>query len=301
MRDLNDLACFAAVVRHQGFSPAARALGIPKSHVSRRVARLEEQLGVRLLERSTRKVSATEVGRQYYQHCRAMVAEAEAADEAAARVQAQPQGLVRIGCPNGLSRVLAEAMPPFLERFPKLRVQFVLSSQPLDLIEDRIDVAIRVRPRLDTDPNLIVKILGRSRLLIVASPHLLSLREMPARPDDLLGLPTVAHTELPGEANWQLEGPDEAKFTLVHEPRLATTDFQILLESTLAGIGVACLPEQVVAPALRAGRLVRVLPAWHGGEGLHHLVFTSRRGMLPAVRVVIDLLAELLKPDLELT
>ena len=110
MRDLNDLACFAAVVRHQGFSPAARALGIPKSHVSRRVARLEEQLGVRLLERSTRKVSATEVGRQYYQHCRAMVAEAEAADEAAARVQAQPQGLVRIGCPNGLSRVLAEVL-----------------------------------------------------------------------------------------------------------------------------------------------------------------------------------------------
>ncbi|HWL69612.1 MAG TPA: LysR family transcriptional regulator [Geminicoccus sp.] len=297
MRDLNDMACFAAVVRHQGFSPAARTLRLPKSQLSRRVARLEERLGLRLLERSTRRVSVTEAGREYYRHCQAMIAEAEAADEAAARVQAQPQGLVRVGCPNGLSQQLAETMPRFLANYPKLRVQFVMTSRPLDLIEDRIDVAIRVRPQLDTDPNLIVKILGTSRLLLVASPGLLGQHGTPASPGDLHGLPTLGHTEQPGETVWQLEGPDGARETFAHEPRLATTDFQILLESTLAGVGIACLPEQLVLSSLRDGRLVRILPDWHGGEGLRHLVFTSRRGMAPAVRVVIDLLAELLTPD----
>lgn len=205
MQDLNDLACFAAVVRHGGFSPAARALALPKSQLSRRVARLEERLGLRLLERSTRKVSVTEAGQHYYRHCRAMVAEAEAADEAAARIQAQPQGIVRIGCPPGFVRALAEAVPPFLAAHPKVRLQFLFSSQPLDLIEDRVDVAIRVRTRLDTDASLILKMLGRNATILVASPGLLARHGAPSTPEDLAALPMLAHTEQPGPTSWHLQ------------------------------------------------------------------------------------------------
>lgn len=297
MRDLNDLACFAAVVRHGGFSPAARALSLPKSQISRRVARLEERLGLRLLERSTRRVSVTEAGQHYYRHCRAMVAEAEAADEAAARIQAQPQGIVRIGCPPGFVQALAQAVPRFLADHPKVRLQFVFSSQPLDLIEDRIDVAVRVRSRLDTDASLIMKMLGRSETIVVASPGLLARHPTPSTPDELVALPMLAHTELPGPTSWRLQDRHGASATVVHEPRLATTDFAILVEAAVRGLGVACLPEQVAAPALSDGRLVRILPGWHAGDGLRHLVFASRRGMTPAVRAVIDMLSAALGPD----
>ncbi|HEX2526749.1 MAG TPA: LysR family transcriptional regulator [Geminicoccus sp.] len=295
MRDLNDLACFAAVVRHGGFSPAARVLKLPKSNLSRRIARLEEQLRVRLLERSTRKVSVTDIGAQYYRHCQEMMAAAEAADEAATRLQAQPQGLVRVGCPPGLSRELAEALPRFLAAYPKVRVQFVIASRPLDLVEERIDVAYRVRPRTEMDPNLIVKVLGVSTLVGVASPALLAGRRVPTTPDDLLGLPTLGHTEQLGETSWPLHGPDGKTITFPHEPRLATTDFHILMESVVQGIGVGFVPGQMVREPLGDGRLVRILPDWHAGEGMQHLVFTSRRGILPAVRAMIDFLAEVLR------
>jgi DNA-binding transcriptional LysR family regulator len=297
MRDLNDLACFAAVVRHGGFSPAARVLKLPKSNLSRRIARLEEQLGVRLLERSTRKVSVTDIGAQYYRHCRDMVAAAEAADEAATRLQAQPQGLVRVGCPPGLSRELAEALPRFLGLYPKVRVQFVFASRPLDLVEERIDVAYRVRPRAEMDPNLIVKVLGVSALIGVASPALLSGKRVPVAPDELHGLPTLGHTEQLGETSWTLHGPGGETIVVPHEPRLATTDFHILIESAIQGIGVGFVPDQLAHEALKEGRLVRIVPDWHSGEGIQHLVFTSRRGILPAVRAMIDFLAEALVRD----
>src|SRR5579862_7619316 len=147
MRDLNDLGLYAAVVTHGGFSAAARALGTPKSRLSRRVAALEAQLGVRLVERSTRRFSVTDTGQDVYRHARAALAEAEAIEEVAMRLKAEPQGLVRVSCPQGADRIMATALPDFLRQHPRLRVQVLVSNRRVDLIEEGIDVAIRVRDK----------------------------------------------------------------------------------------------------------------------------------------------------------
>ncbi len=296
MRDLNDLAFFAAVVRHRGFAAAARALDVPKSTLSRRVARLEDQLGVRLLERSTRRFRVTEVGQEYFRHCEALVAEAEAADDVAARGQSEPQGLVRIGCPIGFAQPLALALPDFMRAHPKVRVQVLSSNRPVDLIGERVDIAIRVRRRLDADPTLTMRVLGHGRSMLVASPAFIARHGLPETPADLAGLPTIAHHEDPGEVTWRLHGPDGSEHPMHHQPCLSSGDFPVLLQGVLEGFGIAELPEQIVREPLAQGRLVQILPGWHTGEGTLHLVFTSRRGMLPAVRATLDFLARLLTP-----
>ena len=174
VRDFNDLQFFAAVVQHRGFSAGARALGLPKSRVSRRVAVLEERLGVRLLDRTTRGVNLTEVGQQVFEHARAAVIEAEAAEEAALRMQSEPRGLVRMSCPLGLQTAIAAALPGFLAAHPRLRLQCIVTNRRVDLIHEGIDVAIRVRERLDTDADLQMKRIGVSKRILVASPTLLA-------------------------------------------------------------------------------------------------------------------------------
>src|SRR5271155_4817025 len=166
VRDFNDLQFFAAVVQHRGFSAGARALGLPKSRVSRRVAVLEERLGVRLLDRSTRGLSLTEVGQQVFEHARAAVIEAEAAEEVALRMLSEPRGLVRMSCPLGLQSAIAGPLPAFLAAHPRLRVHCIVTNRRVDLIHEGIDVAIRVRERLDTDADLQMKRIGvRASLL----------------------------------------------------------------------------------------------------------------------------------------
>ena len=163
IRDFNDLRFFAAVVQHRGFSAGARALGLPKSRVSRRVAVLEERLGVRLLDRTTRGVNLTEVGQQVFDHARAAVIEAEAAEEAALRMQSEPRGLVRMSCPLGLQAAIAAGLPGFLAAHPRLKLRCIVTNRRVNLIHEGIDVAIRVRERLDTDAELQMKRIGVSK------------------------------------------------------------------------------------------------------------------------------------------
>jgi DNA-binding transcriptional LysR family regulator len=293
MRDLNDLAFFAAVVRHGGFAAAARALRLPKSSLSRRVARLEEELGVRLIERSTRRFSVTAVGSDFYRRCQALLEEAATAEDEVTRASGEPRGLVRVSCPINLAQPLAaNVIPGFLQRYPKVRVQLLVSNRRVDLIEERVDVAIRARPRLDDDAALTMRALRRSRAWLVASPELAPQTATLLSPQDLRRLPTLATSEQLGSEIWRLVGPNDREEILEHEPRLASGDHAVVLEAALAGLGVALLPEETCGAAVHAGRLVRVLPDWHAGEVLIHLVFTSRRGMLPAVRAFVDAIAE---------
>src|ERR1700756_1718299 len=149
MHDLNDVQYFAAVVEHQGFSAAARALNLPKSSVSRRVANLEANLGVRLLERSTRSLRLTQVGSAYYDRCRATLADLAAAERDVPVLRAEPAGLVRMSCPIGLAQfVLARILPDFLARFPKVRLHVLAINRAIDLVDDNVDIAIRARQRL---------------------------------------------------------------------------------------------------------------------------------------------------------
>src|SRR5579863_1766770 len=185
MRDLNDLQFFAAVVRHRSFSAAARVLGVPKSRVSRRVALLEERLGVRLLERSTRSLHVTEVGQQVYEHARAVIDEADAVEDVALRMRSEPRGLVRISCPHGLQEILSSALPAFLASHPSLRVQVVMTNRRVDLVEEGVDIAVRIRERLDTDADVQLRKIGTSKRILVGAPQLIADMGKLAKPADL--------------------------------------------------------------------------------------------------------------------
>ncbi|WNG58791.1 LysR family transcriptional regulator [Archangium gephyra] len=292
MQDLNDLFFFTEVVEWGGFSQAGRALRQPKSKLSRRVAQLEERLGVRLIERSSRRFRITEVGQAFYEHCRNVMAEVQRAEEAVAATQGEPHGLVRFSCPLGLMEVVSPLLADFLSRHPRVNLHVVATNRRVDLIHERIDVALRVRTALDTDAALILRTLARSRRILVASPSLVSrlgeLRDV-AR---LASWPTLGTSEDAGQEVWELVGPGEQTVSVRHEPRLACGDFGALREAASAGLGIAMLPEHTCASALRSGQLVQVLPDWHAPDGTVHLVYTSRRGLPPPVGALIDHLAE---------
>jgi DNA-binding transcriptional LysR family regulator len=294
MRDFNDLQFFVAVVLNRGFSAAARVLGVPKSRISRRVALLEERLGVRLLDRTTRGLGLTQVGQQVFEHAHAAIIEAEAAEEAALRMQAEPLGLVRLSFPLGLQGAIAAPMSGFLAANPLLRLQCIVTNRRVDLVHEGIDVAIRVRERLDTDADLQMKQIGLSRRILVASPTLLAKEGEPTTPADLGKLP-ILHQEQQGGNIWHLTADNGDTCTVAIEPRLATGSFDVLIAAACQGAGIALLPASNCREALADGALVRVLPEWSGIDGILHIVFASRRGMLPSVRAVIDFAATALR------
>jgi DNA-binding transcriptional LysR family regulator len=295
MHDLNDLQFFAAVVGHRSFSAAARELGVPKSRVSRRVALLEERLGVRLIERSTRSLHVTEVGQQVYEHARAAIEEADAVEDAALRMRSEPRGLVRISCPHGLQEIVSQALPPFLAANPSLRVQVIMTNRRVDLIEEGVDIAIRIRERLDTDADVQLKKIGTSKRILVSAPQLLAEMGRPSAPADLKRFPLLHQQELPGPSAWTLTNRAGQRETIEFQARLASGDFGLLVAAACAGAGIALLPRENCSAELASGRLVHVLTPWGAPDGIVHLVFTSRRGMLPGVRAVVELAADALR------
>jgi DNA-binding transcriptional LysR family regulator len=293
LQDLNDLYFFAAVVEHAGFSAAGRALGVPKSRLSKRVAQLEERLGVRLLQRTTRRFVVTEVGERFYAHCRAVLEEAQAAQDAVDELRAEPRGVVRLSCPVSLAQtVLAYVLPDFLALYPKMQVRVLSSNSRVDVIGEGYDLAIRVRTKLDTDANLVIRTFGQSRTKLVASPGLLDAEGRPGQPDELAKLPALSMREHEGPQIWELIDAKGKQTHVEVKPRLISGDFAVLLESARRGMGVALLPEFVCASAITAGELEVVLPEWSAPEGTMHFVYPSRRGMLPGVRALVDFLAE---------
>lgn len=293
MDDLNDLYYFARVVEHGGFAPAGRALDQPKSKLSRRIAALEERLGVRLLQRSTRHFSVTEIGQEYYRHCLAMLVEAESAAEVIERHRAEPQGLVRLSCPTALLHFwVGPMLARFMVRCPLVELQVESTNRQVDLIQEGIDIALRVRfPPLEGS-DLVMKSLGHSVQCVVGSPALLGDRPQPLRPADLAALPSLHWGSVQRDYHWQLDGPDGAQVAVRYRPRLVTDDLTALRQAAVAGVGVVHLPTVVVREDLRSGALLDLLPDWRPRAGLVHAVFPSRRGLLPSVRSLLDFLAE---------
>lgn len=293
MHDLNDLYYFAAVVDHGGYAAAERALGIPKSRLSRRIAQLENELGVRLLQRSTRRFAVTDVGMSVHRHAHAMLASAQAARDAVEQVAVVPRGIVRISAPVTIAQeLLPRLLPGFLEQHPEVRVSVHVSNRRVDLINEGFDVALRVRSRLDEDGALVLRGFGESRELLLASPGYLDRNGRPQVPEDLKTHSVLMVSEDESRQRWQLHGPDAAVQTVDLKPRVAAFDFMMLKRMAKADLGITLLPEMVCVEDLRAGRLEVVLPEWHLPQGMVHAVFASRRGLLPAVRVFIDHLAE---------
>jgi DNA-binding transcriptional LysR family regulator len=291
MQDLNDLRFFAEVVEQNGFAAAARKLGVPRSRLSRRIGLLEDRLGVRLIQRSTRRFSVTDIGRDYYRHCAAMMAEAEAAQDTIDRMRSEPQGTVRVSCPSSIIYFqVGEMIARFMEQCPRIEVQLESTNRRVDVIREGFDLAIRVRfPPLE-DSDLVVRKLADSPQRLAASPSVLKGFSRPLVPADLAALPSLAWDPAQLQHEWRLDGPDGATSTIRHRPRFVTEDMVALRLAALRGAGVCQFPAFVVADDIKAGRLVDLLPDWTPRAGIVHAVFPSRRGLPPSVRVLLDFL-----------
>jgi len=299
MQDLNDMLYFAEVVERGGFAAAGRALGLPKSRLSRRVAELEARLGARLLQRTTRKLSLTAVGEIYLRHCSAMRDEALAAEEAVAQLQVEPRGTLRVSCPVTLAQsALGYLVPRFMALYPQVKVDMRVTNRVVDLVEEGMDIALRVRATLDDSGSLVVKNLGASTGQLLASPELLRRQGVPQTPDDLHKLDTVAMSWTDGRAAWTLLGPDGREFVLQHQPRYVADDLLTLKLAMLAGTGMSFLPDSLSAAEQQAQLLVPVLPGWALRAGVTHAVFPSRRGQVPAVRSFLDFLGEHMRGEM---
>ena len=216
MQDLNDLYYFVQVVDHGGFAPAGRALGMPKSKLSRRIALLEERLGARLLQRTTRHFSVTDVGQTFYEHCKAMLVEAEAAQDAIDLTWAAPRGTVRLSCPIALLHSLvAPMLAGFMRAHPQVTLLLEASNRRVDLVAEGIDVAIRVRPPPLPDSDLVLRVLAERSQCMVGSPLLFAARARAATaPADLADWPSLALGTPQQQYQWDLFGPDGARAQL---------------------------------------------------------------------------------------
>ncbi len=292
IQDLNDLYFFVQVVDRGGFAAAARALGMPRSRLSRRIAALEDRLGVRLIQRSTRRFSVSEIGQDYYRHCVAMLVEADAAQELIERSRTKPQGIVRVSCPPPLLYFqVGDMIASFMAECPDVEVHLESTPRRVDVIAEGVDVALRVRfPPLE-DNDLVMRVLAESTQRLVAAPALLNKLSYPQVPADLAMLPSIGWGPPHQRHEWCLEGADAATALIPYTPRLITEDMVALRFAALRGIGVGQFPTMVVKADLDSGALVDVLPQWRPRAGIVHAVFSSRRGLLPSVRALLDFLS----------
>lgn len=293
MRDLNELFFFAKVVEHGGFSAAAAQLRIPKSRLSRHIAQLETRLGMRLLNRTTRSVTLTEAGRMYYQHCRDLLASADAADQTAESLKSEPSGLLKVAAPLGIAdRDLSPIIPGFLAKYPKIRLNLVISSRRVDLAEDGFDLALRVRMPGDEDPHLVTRRFAVADASLVATPRLLKRHPKLKEPRDLESLPIVGMANADGLVRWRLEKQSGEKLDLVLTPRLAADHFAVLRDAVLNHIGLSYLPDLYCRDEIKSGVFTKVLPEWSKPSATVQAVYLSHRGMLPSVRAFIDYIAK---------
>lgn len=286
--DLNELLVFAKVVQTGSFTAAAAALQMPKSTVSRKVSELESRLGAQLLQRTTRKLHLTEVGRAFFEHCVRVVTEAEQAEQAVTHMNSTPRGLLRVTTPISFS-VLGPQVAEFLARYPEVRIEMVCTDRVVDLVAEGYDVAVRAG-RL-TDSTLIARRLGSLARVAVASPAYVAARGAPKRPMDLERHDCLVFgAERRGNV-WSFQSGSRS-VTLTVRARMVVNDFDMLRAAALAGAGVAMLSEQICVDDLATGRLRRLLPEWTSPGASMHLVYPRSRHLSPKVRAFVDFLLE---------
>lgn len=290
MLNLNDLVLFAAAVEHGGFAAASRRLGVPKSTISKRVAELEEELSARLIYRTSRSFALTDLGREFYEHARAVVIETEAAEAVVRRRQVEPSGIVRITASVPTSQLyLAPHLPALSHAYPQLRVQVEVTDRLIDLVQEGVDIAVRDHFAPLPDSGLVQRSLRTDRIVLVSSPDYLERVGEPDLPQDL-----AQHAGLlagPLATSWQLSEAGGQSLSVTLSPRMVANESSVLMGAAIAGLGIACLPESFCRAAIAEGKLRRVLPEWNAGSVTTTLVMPHRRGQLPAVRATADFLA----------
>jgi DNA-binding transcriptional LysR family regulator len=294
MIDLNDVALFVQVVRYGSFAEAARRQGLPPNTVSRRIQQLEVQLGTRLLQRSTRKLTLTSAGQAFHERCEGAVDGLVEAGQELITGGQEPSGLVRVAAPADFFDFFSmEWVSEFLAMYPRVRLEFVLSDAKSDLIADRIDVAFRGGPL--TDSGYVGRQLSTAHSEgMVASPAYLDARGTPGKLQDLVHHDCISFAHPSGHAAWRLTGPDGMEEVLV-AGRFSGNTAQALRKATLAGLGIALLPAEMTIPELQAGLLVPVLPQYQRkGHGLN-VLYPSRQHLPLAVSALIALVMRKLK------
>ncbi|TCB58588.1 LysR family transcriptional regulator [Acinetobacter terrae] len=293
LSDLDDFYCFALVVEHGGFSAAERATDIPKSKLSRRVYNLEEHLGVRLIQRSSRHFAVTDIGMNIYRHAQVMMNAAQAAHDLVDHLSTQPRGVIKVSLPVSIAQnEIAKILPQFLKTYPEIKVQLIVSNRRVDVINEGIDIALRVRSNLDEDPSLVIRKFENIEQHLFASQAYLNEFGELKQPEDLSQhqILSMADEHLDQHIVVHDEKNNQKKIKV--NPMVMGSDLMMLAQLTRQNCGIALLPDTIVQDYVQSGELVRVLPNWKAPHGIFHAVYPSRRGLLPAVRVFIDYLVE---------
>lgn len=295
MHNLNDMIIFARVAEAQVISEAARLLAMPKSKVSRRMALLEEQLDVRLFERSPKGIRLTEAGSIFYRHCIRVVEEAKNAQESLAQLAEKPRGLLKISASISMGQqLLVPRLAEFLLRYPEIDLELMLENRRVDLIAEGYDLAIRIGELEDS--NLVSKKLQQSNMKLFASPEYLALSEKRGAAlnqiSDLAQHKMLTMAIYPGISRISLCGPD-GDVELEPKERVRINDLSSIRQLAIDGIGVALIPTYMVDEALNERQLVPVLPDWGTPSVSYYLLYPSRRSMTPKLRAMIDFITEI--------
>jgi DNA-binding transcriptional LysR family regulator len=289
MDRLDGIAAFTLVVDTGSFTAAAQRLRISKSAVSAHVQRLEERLGVQLLNRTTRRIATTEAGRAYHQYCVRILADAEAAEQAAGALHREPRGTLRISAPDSFGWMhVAPAIAAFRQRFPDIAIDLRLQGRHVNLVDEGFDLAIRIGTLPDSP--LVVRKLAPSRVVLCAAPSYLKGAGEPAAPHDLSSHPGLCFPPLWRDGHWRLAGRQREERVPV-SAAIVSNSAEVLRAGALADVGIALLPIWAIAEDVRAGALRLVLPQWMPPSSVIHAVYPGNRRMSAKVRTFVDHLA----------
>ncbi|MEQ0924164.1 LysR substrate-binding domain-containing protein [Acinetobacter schindleri] len=298
LTDLDDFYCFAQVVEHGGFSAAERATDIPKSKLSRRVYNLEERLGVRLIQRSSRHFAVTDIGMNIYRHAQVMLSAAQAAHDLVDHLSTEPRGIIKLSLPVSIAQnEIARILPAFLKQYPEIKIQMMVTNRRVDIINEGFDIALRVRSSLDDDPNLVIRQFDQIEQHLFASQGYLNEFGHLKNPEELSEHKILSMADEHTEQFLILHNNMQQQKKIRVMSTVLGSDLSMLAKLAASGCGITLLPDNVVQQYVERGELVRVLPEWKAAHGIFHMVYPSRRGLLPAVRVFIDYLVEHLHHD----
>jgi len=290
MLDLNDMYYFVQVVDHKSITAAARALALPKSTLSYRVNQLEAQLGVRLINRTSRQFAVTEIGAEFYVHARSMLQEALAAESVVRQRMVSPSGLVRISTAVATAQfALRGLLPRFCERFPKVRLMERLSDVEVDIVAEGFDIAIRAHSQPLQDSTLIQRPLAPTPWMLFSSPNFFDGAKLPEQPEDIAERRSLFMLREGVPYEWTLRR-DDTVHTMRVSPVLMTSCMLTLKDAAVAGLGIVALPGYVCREELADGRLIRVLPAWTCGDAQLTALVPYGQNQLPSVRALLDYL-----------
>jgi LysR family transcriptional regulator, regulator for bpeEF and oprC len=297
MFDPNSLRVFEKVASLKSFSGAARAFGMPKSNVSRLIAKLETELGTRLFQRTTREVVLTPTGLALLERCTAIIANVDDAIDYVGSLGAEPRGVLKISAGIGFGiNVLAEQLPEFLIRYPKIEIALDLETRQADLVAEAIDVAVRLGPMHDS--GLVTIKLGTIRRYICAAPSYLARRGTPTSIDAIAQHDAIDMPGPDGRArSWSFSRGEEV-FKLQSKPRVCVNEALTIHRLVINGAGIGLLSGYICSPEIEAGRLVRLLPEWSPSPVEVSIVFPSRRELAPTVRAFADYMKEVSRPGI---